>query len=323
MNVVFIFLDGVGVGKDDPIINPWTSVISNSIIPWENHPASYPGAYSKPLDACLGVEGLPQSATGTTALLTGINAPQSIGQHKSGFPSGSLQKIILEHSIHKLAAESGIVSTFANAYNKAYFERPLNRQSVTTHAVRAAGIPFRMMDEYLNGCAVFHDLTGEMIREQGNGDKLSVPSRLIAKRRKKQGYNDTFSHIIKTKDLPIINPVEAGKRIAGISKEFDLVLFEYVKTDLAGHAQDLGWAKNIVKEVMDFLYSILENVDREKTTLVIGSDHGNSEDLSVKSHTKNLSACVSVGPLAESILSGCNSIADITPAILRELTANR
>jgi 2,3-bisphosphoglycerate-independent phosphoglycerate mutase len=323
VKVVFIFLDGVGVGKDDPKTNPWTSVSNGSIIPWENHPATYPGAYSKPLDACLGVEGLPQSATGTTALLTGINAPQHIGQHKSGFPSESLQKIILEHSIHKQAAEAGLVSTFANAYNNAYFERPLNRQSVTTHAVLAAGIPFRMMDEYVNGCAIFHDLTGEMIREQGNGDKLSAPSRLIAKRRKKQGYDDTFSHIIKTKDLPIIDPAEAGKRIAGISKEYDLVLFEYVKTDLAGHAQDLDWAKSIVNEVMDFLYSIIENIDQKTTTLVIGSDHGNSEDLSVKSHTKNLSACVSIGPLAEAILSECNSIADITPSILRALNSSK
>ena len=35
----------------------------------------------------LGIEGLPQSATGQTALFTGINAAQLLGRHLFGFPN--------------------------------------------------------------------------------------------------------------------------------------------------------------------------------------------------------------------------------------------
>jgi hypothetical protein len=38
------------------------------------------------LDASLCVPGLPQSATGQAALLTGLNAPELMGRHIEGFP---------------------------------------------------------------------------------------------------------------------------------------------------------------------------------------------------------------------------------------------
>lgn len=175
MSVVWVFLDGVGVGPDDPDQSVGTDRGSNPDRCGGRLP-TYPNSFHKPLDASLGVEGLPQSATGTTALFTGFNAPAALGHHLSGFPIPKLIEMVYEHSVHKKARELGLKSTFANAYNDAYFRRPKTRQSVTTHAVKAADLPVRMMDDYREGKAVFHDLTGELVRLQGNHDKLQPPA---------------------------------------------------------------------------------------------------------------------------------------------------
>src|SRR5439155_16802125 len=73
-------------------------------------------------DARLGVDGRPQSASGQTTILTGINAPAIIGYHKQGFPNQALLDIIREHSIFKQLSEAGIKPVaFANTYTKRFF----------------------------------------------------------------------------------------------------------------------------------------------------------------------------------------------------------
>ena len=66
-----------------------------------------------PIDAALGIEGLPQSATGQTALFTGVNALQLVGMHISAFPTQDLRDTIAEHSFLKRAHEAGYHVTFA------------------------------------------------------------------------------------------------------------------------------------------------------------------------------------------------------------------
>lgn len=348
MGVVWIFLDGVGLGTDDPARNPWAAVSDPTLIAVDGRGPTWPGAVWKPIDACLGIDGLPQSATGTTALFTGVNAPAAIGRHLSGFPPRELQAIIRDQSIHRQALAPGLKSTFANAYNEAYFKRPPYMQSVSTHAVRAAGIPFRMLDDYRSARAVFHDLTGEMISAQGNDGPLRYPGSTpgasapvlsfrkrfekVHRRALKKGApvpppdsgnpdGESFTDLVRREKLPIIGPAEAARRIAGLAREYDLVLFEYIKTDLAGHAQDRVWAAKVVREVMDFLRALLASLRADRDTLLIASDHGNSEDLTVRSHTRAPVPAVAVGPLAGEIIPRCDAITDLTPAILDALSA--
>ena len=46
-----------------------------------------------PTDAWLGVEGRPQSASGQTTILTGVNVPAQLGYHKQGFPNAAMLEI--------------------------------------------------------------------------------------------------------------------------------------------------------------------------------------------------------------------------------------
>jgi bisphosphoglycerate-independent phosphoglycerate mutase (AlkP superfamily) len=120
-------------------------------------------------------------------------------------------------------------------------------------------------------------------------------------------------------EIDVIDPEEAGRRVAGLAEDNDLVLFEYVKTDMMGHDGSPEWARDVVDEVMRFLRTVLQRMNSSKDTLLISSDHGNSEDLTVGTHTLNPVPAVAVGPLAEVILSQCNAITDFTPAVLNAL----
>ena len=83
MRILFIFLDGVGLGADDPETNPLASVempnlqklLGGNKLLAATAPFVGERATLLALDASLGVNGLPQSATGQAVLLTGINVP--------------------------------------------------------------------------------------------------------------------------------------------------------------------------------------------------------------------------------------------------------
>ncbi len=102
------------------------------------------------VDACLGVPGLPQSATGQTALFTGVNAPALVGDHVTAYPTTRLREVIAEHSLLKRARESGATVAFANAHSQPFWDlvdegkRRLGASTLTALAA-GAGPPANKM----------------------------------------------------------------------------------------------------------------------------------------------------------------------------------
>nr|WP_279231245.1 metalloenzyme [Thermus altitudinis] len=103
--VLFLFVDGLGLGEALEDLFPFLLELS-----------------PKALDATLGVEGLPQSGTGQTTLLTGVNAPRLLGHHQGPFPSPRLRPL-LQKSLYAWAKETGLRILHANAYRPEYLER--------------------------------------------------------------------------------------------------------------------------------------------------------------------------------------------------------
>ena len=121
MSVLLFFIDGLGIGTRGPH-NPFDDLPgADPLAIFQDEEPSVPfGGLLAPTDACLGVEGRPQSASGQTTILTGINAPAAIGHHKQGFPNQALLAIIREHSIFLQLKRAGVDEiTFANT--RAYF----------------------------------------------------------------------------------------------------------------------------------------------------------------------------------------------------------
>ena len=125
-----IFLDGVGLGQPDPAVNPFlrarlpvlTEVLGGHALVMNGGPFDSGQATLIPTDATLGIEGLPQSATGQTAILTGVNAAQELGHHWGPHPNEPLRQIIGRESIFKKLIEQEGQGAFANAYPERYFK---------------------------------------------------------------------------------------------------------------------------------------------------------------------------------------------------------
>ena len=293
--VLLFFIDGLGVGSDDPDRNPLATGEFPSLRLTESFtPRARAGApgLSWGLDATLGVPGLPQSATGQTSILTGVNAPMAMGRHISGFPGPTLRRILFEHSLLKQIRERGMSATFLNAFRPEYFELPhaQRRLSATSLATIASGAPFRSWEDLVEGRAVTHDLTHWRVRERGY-------------------------------DLPMRTPEEAGTIIAAEASRNDFSLFEYFETDRAGHAQDRGRAMQCLEDLERALETVLDRVDLGTLTVLVVSDHGNLEDMTVKTHTRNPAIFAAWGPSGEPADALPRRLTDIAPFTLRALGA--
>lgn len=285
-----IFLDGVGIGEKT-VSNPF-AVIEN-LAPL----AHFKGISGEVVfdgklvatDARLGIEGRPQSASGQTTIYTGINAPQTLGYHKQGFPNEKLRELIAEHSIFLQLKRRGILQTvFANAYTPQFFQTTQRWKAATTCAVEAAGMQFRRLSDLLGRKALFHDFT--------NRD-------LIAK-----GFA-----------APLFSPSEAAEVLVGLTKEYRFTLYEHFITDKIGHDRDFERARIHLPLVAEFIRDVLKRVDLEKTTVILTSDHGNIEDLSVRNHTLNDVPTIIWGRKKDETAEQIKDLTDITPAILQLL----
>jgi len=146
---------------------------------FQNEPAVLPFAgLLSPTDARLGVDGRPQSASGQTTILTGINASAAIGHHKQGFPNQALLDIIRAHSIFLQLKRAGLNEiTFANTYTEQFFERRPRWISATTAAVEAAGLRFNRLSDLKAGRAVYQDFTNALLIERGEAIDLRTPEK--------------------------------------------------------------------------------------------------------------------------------------------------
>jgi hypothetical protein len=293
MRILMIFIDGIGIGKKDPATNPFAaapSVIFTDFLDAPNEMAAFGGRAGR-ADASLGVEGLPQSATGQTTLLTGVNAAAALGRHLNGFPGKRLQEILSQNSILKTLTERGRNARFINVFNPLFFDALRNkvkfRSSATTLANMAASLPFFEVEDLLKRRAVYQDFTNRLLQDKG----CSVP---------------TFT------------PAEAGAILARSAAAYDFCLYEYFQSDAAGHSQDRQRALDEVRKLDEFLVAALKETDLSKASILLVSDHGNLEDLTTPLHTNNPVPVLLWGPLKDRV-GEISSLLDIAPLILENV----
>ena len=301
MHVLMLFLDGVGIGADDPSLNPFfcsslpaLRSLFHGELPSLNTSALQNSTASLiSVDATLGVEGLPQSGTGQTALFTGVNAPQLIGKHFGPYPYSTLRPVIKEKNIFRQLKDAGRSVYFANAYPQRffdYFEQRQSRLTVTTLSCSFVDMPLHTAEVLEQGRALSADITNAAWPRMG------------------------YEHIAP------IDPAEAGARLVRLSEEFDFVLFEYWRTDKAGHSEKMSDAVDSLVLFDNLLYGILETIDLQKTLLVITSDHGNIEDMSTKVHTRNPVPAILYGRRHQEVAEAMSRQPDltvITPTLCR------
>lgn len=295
--LLFIFLDGVGIGTDDPANNPfleaaiptwrglagggWPTLAQPG--PWQSAEATLLAA-----DATLGVAGEPQSGTGTTALLTGENAPALLGRHAGPFPPREIVPVLQEKNLLTQVAARGQPVTFANAFPPFYFERMARgkaRRTTCTQAALAASIPLRKYDDLVAGEALSGWITNE--------------------------------HWRRVADIvPEISPFQAGQNLARLAQGHTVTLFEYFHTDHLGHRPDRTEAHATLHRLDDFLAGILATLDPARDLLILASDHGNFEAQDHSRHTLNPTLVTLWGHRHAQVAQRIRATTDITPALL-------
>jgi 2,3-bisphosphoglycerate-independent phosphoglycerate mutase len=267
MRVLFIFLDGIGLGQDNPEINPVAKarmpvlqgLLSGQKLLAAAAPFVGDRATLLALDAGLGVEGLPQSATGQAVLLTGINIPAEIGEHYGPKPNPIIAGYLQSDNLFLRLLRAGKTAALLNAYPPRYFEAVDSGRrlySAIPLAVTAAGLPLFTKDDLFAGRALSADFTGA-----------------------------AWSGMLGFPDVPVLKPNEAGRRLAELASKFDFSLFEYWASDYAGHKQDMPWAVEQLETFDSVLHGLVESWNDQSGLLLITSDHGNMEDLSTRKHT--------------------------------------
>jgi hypothetical protein len=288
MPLLLIFVDGLGVGtrgRHNPLHLLGDAAAPLAVFEDEEPQVPFGGLLAL-TDPRLGVEGRPQSASGQTTILTGVNIPQRLGYHKQGFPNEQMRGLLREHSLFlKLRDLGGGPDLFANAYAPQFFAKRPRWVAATTVAVEAAGLPFRTFEDLKEGRAVYHDFTNRFLIERGA-------------------------------DIPPRTPEEAAAVLARLAAEHRFTFYEHFIADRAGHDRDEQAALNILTELARFVRAVLSLVDLSRTTVLLTSDHGNVEDLSTRNHTLNSVPTFAWGHARETAARRVRTLADITPTIL-------
>lgn len=323
MHFLFIFLDGVGLGADDPAINPFASaampglenLLGGQRLLARSAPFQGERASLLALDACLGTPGLPQSATGQTVLLTGKNIPAALGYHYGPKPNPPVAEYLKNGNLFRSVEERGLRASFLNAYPPRYFE------AIHTGRRNYSAIPLAVAESGLH-------LFNEADLQAGKALAADFTAR---------GWREHLG----LAGTPTLTPDQAGRRLATLAGEYDFAFFEYWLSDYAGHRQDLPGSIALLEEFDQVLIGLLSAWDDRSGLILITSDHGNLEDLSTRRHTSNPVPGLLIGAseLRETFIAYMQASAmeragssndglpapdltDIAPAILRLLTSS-
>lgn len=243
------------------------------------------------VDATLNVPGLPQSGTGQTALLTGLNAAAHLGEHYGPYPNEALRRLLRQGTLFQRLLEAGQPVAFANAYPDRFldrFRRGKGRLSANTRAAVEAGLKLR----------------GPLDLQRGRGLSALLTNE----------YWHTWGY-----DMPQLSPRQAGAQLVALAADHRLTFFEFWYSDIVGHKQDRKMALAVLQKLDEFLAGILDTLDLTRSLLLVISDHGNFEDWTTSKHTTNPVLALVAGAAQQALAGRLTSLVDVTPALLEAL----
>lgn len=308
--VLFFFVDGVGLGAAGET-NPFTAarlptldaLLGGRAPLTGGAPHHGAGASVAALDASHGRDGTPQSGTGHTTLLTGVDAVARFGRHYGPWVPTALRPLVAERSILARAKAAGRRVAFANAY------------------------PEELMDRVPAGVPVSEAVTSGRLGPLRSGPPLAALGAGVLTRHTaaleagdavaSEITNDGWIRRLGRTGLPEPTPAEAGANLARIAAAHDLTLFAHYTPDYVGHRGTWDEAVAALERVDAFLAGLLDALPAD-TLLIVASDHGNIED-TAREHTRNPALGLVAGPGHEAVADGLTGLGDVPAAILGAL----
>ena len=302
--LLFLFLDGVGIGRADDG-NPFYTGNARFLPCWAGAGPLPDGTPLRPIRADVGLDGVPQSATGQTALFTGARGEELGPAPASGYPGKGLRRLLRERGLLALARNRGRQARFFNAY-------PLHESLFTGEHVHLEGDgSLRFSDEFPAAFRRRLSVTSVMMLSIGQ-HPAGLPAILAGEAL----YQDYSNRSLREGGLavPEYSPERAGEILAGAQGE--VVLYEYFQSDICGHRGDAAAARRLVDGLDRLLGALLARLDPARDTLVVTSDHGNLEDLTTRGHTRNPVPFLCWGRRGGELRARVAALEEVTPSLL-------
>jgi bisphosphoglycerate-independent phosphoglycerate mutase (AlkP superfamily) len=300
-HILLIFIDGIGLGDDDPEVNPFAAAHTPTLNAladghrWLRRTGRQVSerAVFVPTDPRMGVPGRPQSASGQATILTGRNVPALIGEHYGPRPNPAIREILAEDNFFKQAVAHGKTAALIEAYPPRFHEAITSGKRLRSsyqQALFEAGLPLFDEQALYRGDALAVDWVGEGWRTE-------------------LGYTDS----------PIYTPDQAGRLMVEISRRYDFAFFAHWITDVIGHRGGAADGVKILELFDAVMAGALQAWDSSEGLMIITSDHGNLEDLRHTKHTENDVPTVIIGSGGAAFAEGLTTLADIVPRMGRVL----
>lgn len=298
-----IFIDGVGLGDNDPETNPFAAAHFPTLTQftngrkWLNSTGKVISdrAVFIPTDPRLGVASRPQSATGQAVIITGENVPARIGRHYGPKPNQEIRALLDEDNFFKRVVKHGKSANLLEAYPDGWHKGINSGKSIPAsyqYAARSAGLKFFDHEALKDGYALSGDWTGEGWRTQLGFD-----------------------------DIPVLSPFEAGQRLVELSRAYDFAFMSHWLTDVVGHKGDLPEAVKLLHTFDQVMAGVLATWNDDEGLVVVTSDHGNIEEITHRRHTENDVPTLIIGNGKEEFADGLNTLADFVPRMANLLLA--
>jgi 2,3-bisphosphoglycerate-independent phosphoglycerate mutase len=301
MRILMIFLDGIGLGADDPAINPFAAAHTPTLWALANGhrwvattgQQTSDRAVFIPTDPRMGVPGRPQSGTGQATILTGINVPQYVGEHYGPKPNQATRQLLAETNFFKEVVEHGLQAALLEAYPPPWHKGINSGKRLRAsfqQAAHEAGLPMLDIEALNAGKALAGDWTGEAWREQ-------------------LGYADA----------PVYSRFEAGHKLVEIARGYQFSFCSHWMTDIVGHRGTLADGVALLEKFDGVMAGVLDAWDESEGVVIVTSDHGNMEDMSHRKHTCNDVPTVIIGAARDAFCADFSTLADLVPVMRRLL----
>lgn len=299
--VHIFFMDGVGLGNDNPAINPFvsaqlphlTNLLGQSwyISPEHGGPGRITTEKASliPTDPNMEMPGRPQSATGQATILTGRNVPQIVGEHYGPKPNKSVAEVVKQGNLFQDVVMAGGKAALISPYPQGYFDAINSGKRLYSSvplAATSAGLSLMSADDLRAGRAVSPGFTG-------------------------QAWQDHLGYT----DIPILTLFEAGQQIAAIAQTLQFSFFEHWPSDRSGHRGTLEEAVQHLEMIDAALGGLFAAWDWDNGLLIITSDHGNIEEKDHRQHTLNPVPTILFGHNHTQFGRQINNLADIAPVV--------
>lgn len=308
--LIFIFIDGIGIGLANSS-NPFFAGSAEYFPLYEGGCVLPDSTPIKAIDACLGIEGMPMSATGQTTLFCGTNVPALLHEHRDSYPDAIMRQIIKKKNIFSALRQYHINPCFLNAFpgNTSLFS-PYHIQ------IREDG-EFQSSVEFQHSVKRSLSVTTCMMIANH-----MVPFSDIDIKMEKSLFHDFTNLSLHSKHchLPIFSPEKAAEIMYNASQHCDVLLYEFFQTDFYGHGFEMHECIELIHLLNRLIKHLISLLDSQKETLLVTSDHGNLEDMTTPLHTFNPVPLLTWGYRSQMLRDRINNLADVSPAILEMFT---